>query len=498
VTLQVQFLGEPKLSFNAGGMSIDPKLGLARFGPYSRSGDGAQDISVGVIGPERETGELLKWIERCQHPIEGKPGKLHLDPHFPGLERAFGSRFSVSRNWELIFSRFELQTRLADSDPIRRFERTVNLYLERVSAAAESQPYPQVILLALSQELLDHCSAVHSRQPVIAGERSTTALPQTKVGQLAFSFVEEDLDAIEETAATKDVYRNFRRAIKVGVMQSGIPIQLATPRLWQDRADAQHPATKAWNFCTGMYFKAGGVPWMWAGMPADTCYVGVSFYRPETERGSVRTALAQVFTSRGEGMVIRGQRFELEEAYSAPHMPRNLAADLMQKAIGSYTTVNNGVPPRRLVVHKTSRYWSDELEGLQSAASSVPFQTYVTLDERDVHFVRYMKDYPPARGTLCTMEGVQESFLFTRGSITIRRTYPGPYVPKPLVIVEHVGDSPLEHIAHEIMGLSKLNWNAALLANFHPITLQFANRVGNILSAAGPNDPVASQFRFYM
>jgi hypothetical protein len=495
MTVRFQFLGEPKLLFGSSGMSIDPRLGLARFGPYSTSSDGVQDIPIGIIGPEQETGELQGWLERCQNPIAGKEGSLNLDPHFPGFERAFRSRFSVSHSWELIIPRSRLQESLADKDPVKRFERTVELYCKRVLAAAESQPYPQVILFALPQDLLDRCSSVRPRR---ASRRRKAQSAKADPRQLKFFFAEGDLDAIEEGAETRDVYRNFRRAVKVRIMRWGIPIQLATPRLWQHRADAQHPATKAWNFCTGVFFKAGGVPWMWADMPAGTCYVGIGFYRPANDRSSVRTSLAQVFTNRGEGLVIRGQKFEKEDQYSAPHMPPELATDLMQKAIESYTTANNGIPPAHLVVHKTSRYWPDELEGLRGAATDVPYQTYTTLDERDVRFVRYMKDYPPLRGTLCTIEGVEEAFLFTRGSVTVKQSYPGPYVPKPLVIVEHMGDSPLERIAKEILGLSKMNWNAALIANLYPITVQFAGRVGDILSAAGPSDPIASQFRFYM
>jgi hypothetical protein len=498
MTVHFRFLDEPKLLFGSREMSIDPKLGLSRFGPYRASGKRVQDILIGIIGPEREAGELREWLERCQNPIEGKEGNLNLDPHFPGLGPAFGSRFSVSRSWELLIPRLRLQTSLADSDPLKRFERTVELYCGRVAAAAESQPYPQVILFALPQELLDRCSTVRPGRPAQPRRRTGSTSSRAEPRQLKLFFTEEDLDAIEEGAETKDVYRNFRRAVKIRIMQWGIPIQLATPRLWQDRADAQHPATKAWNFCTGVFFKGGGVPWMWADMPAGTCYVGISFYRPVADRRSVRASLAQVFTDRGEGLVIRGQRFEKEDEYSAPHMPPDLAADLMQKAIESYTTANNGVPPGHLVVHKTSRYWPDELEALRGVASSVPYQTYAALDERDVRFVRYMKDYPPVRGTLCTIDGVEEAFLFTRGSVTIKQSYLGPYVPKPLVIVEHMGDSSLERVATEILGLSKMNWNAALIANFYPITLQFADRVGDILSAAGPDDPIASQFRFYM
>jgi hypothetical protein len=495
MTVRFQFLGEPKLLFGSGGMSIDPRLGLARFGPYSTSDTGVRDISIGIIGPERETGELQGWLEYCQNPIPGKEGSLNLDPHFPGFGQAFRSRFSVSHSWELIIPRSKLQASLADNDPVKRFERTVELYCERVVAAAESQPYPQVILFALPQDLLDRCSSVRpGRGPRRRKVRSAKIDPR----QLKFFFAEEDLDTIEESAETREVYRNFRRAVKVRIMRWGIPIQLATPKLWQHRADAQHPATKAWNFCTGMFFKAGDVPWMWADMPAGTCYVGIGFYRPANDRSSMRTSLAQVFTNRGDGLVIRGQKFEKEDQYSAPHMPPDLATDLMRRAIESYTTANNGIPPAHLVVHKTSRYWPDELEGLQSAATDVPYQTYTTLDERDIRFVRYMKDYPPLRGTLCTIEGAEEAFLFTRGSVTVKQSYPGPYVPKPLVIVEHIGDSPLERIAKEILGLSKMNWNSALIANLYPITVQFAGRVGDILSAAGPSDPIASQFRFYM
>lgn len=499
MSVEFSFLAEPKLLFGSGGMSVDPKMGLARFGPYSASENkSVQEIHIGIVGPKQETGQLREWIERCQSPIDGEKSNLRLTPHFPGFEQAFQSRFSLSRSWEMIIPHFDLQTSLAISNPEKRFRNTVDLYCKRVAAAGDLQPAPQVILFALPQNLLDRCRSVRPKLVAKKTEASEPTSSRNVPKQLTFLPSEKDLDAIEEGIETKRVYRNFRRAVKVRVMQWGIPIQLTTPRLWQDRPDAQHPASKAWNFCTGMFFKAGGVPWMWADMPPGTCYVGISFYRPAVDRSQVRTSLAQVFTSRGEGLVIRGDKFEQEDPYSAPHMPYGIAANLMRQAIEGYVTLNNGVPPAHIVVHKTSLFWPDELRGLRDEASEVPYQTYVALAERDIRFVRYKKKYPPLRGTLCTIDNASEAFLFTRGSVTIRQSYPGAYVPKPLAIAQHIGDSPLKRIAREILGLSKMNWNAALIANYYPITLQFASRVGEILSAAGPDDPIASQLRFYM
>jgi len=484
-----QFLGEPVLIFKDGQLSIDPKIGLSRFGPHCAITD---DLTLGIIGPEKESAQLIQWIEQCKSPILGKEGYLHLIPHFPGFQRAFGTRLEMVRSLEFVIPALDLSLSLADPDPTTRFEKVVDLYCSRVEAAADAHPAPKVILLALSQELLNQCGAVHLRralkkQPKAASKGS---------GQL--SFFDHEQEDIEEDLEIREVYRNFRRAIKVRVMNGRIPVQLTTPKLWLNRNDSEHPATKAWNFCTGIYFKSGGIPWQWRDIPDRTCYIGISFFRPSNNPEAIQTSLAQVFTSHGEGMVVRGQSFEQDNPHESPHMPPQLAIDLMRKALQSYSMNNNNTFPERIVVHKTSKFWPDELKGLRQAASSVPYQTYVALGEYDVRFLRFMKKYPMLRGTLCTMDDASEAFLFTRGTLAIRKSYPGPYVPKPLVIAECIGDSSIERIALEILGLSKLNWNAALMANFKPITLQFAQRVGDILSAVDDNYKIAPQFRFYM
>jgi len=71
------------------------------------------------------------------------------------------------------------------------------------------------------------------------------------------------------------------------------PIQLVLPMTYQENVrrkkrrkktetrKLQDPATRAWNFHTALYYKAGGAPWRLIRAEADLtcCFVGVSFYK---------------------------------------------------------------------------------------------------------------------------------------------------------------------------------------------------------------------------
>jgi len=79
-------------------------------------------------------------------------------------------------------------------------------------------------------------------------------------------------------------------------------------------------------------------------------------------------------------------------------------------------------------------------------------------------------------------------------------TYPGPYVPEPLEIVEHFGDSSIQKISREILALTKLNWNSATFSCGFPMTLFFAREVGKILSEIpdGQEHYIQPSYRYYI
>jgi len=90
-----------------------------------------------------------------------------------------------------------------------------------------------------------------------------------------------------------------------------------------------------------------------------------------------------------------------------------------------------------------------------------------------------------------------KSLLYTMGYIPRLRTYPGPRIPKPLSIT-HLGDSQVDEICKEIMGLTKLNWNTTAFATHLPITFEFSQKVARVLSELPEGRVLQNHYRFHI
>jgi hypothetical protein len=87
--------------------------------------------------------------------------------------------------------------------------------------------------------------------------------------------------------------------------------------------------------------------------------------------------------------------------------------------------------------------------------------------------------------------------LYTRGSIPFFRTYPGLYIPSP-ILLRSQGGIDMEKAAIEVLALSKMNWNNAQLDEREPLTVRTARRVGLILKHVGSDQPFATRYAYYM
>ena len=65
------------------------------------------------------------------------------------------------------------------------------------------------------------------------------------------------------------------------------------------------------------------------------------------------------------------------------------------------------------------------------------------------------------------------------------KTYPGREAPNPLRIDLLRGDALLKTVLEDVLNLTKLNFNACIYGDGLPVTLRFADAVGEILTA-GP------------
>src|SRR6185503_6348007 len=91
-------------------------------------------------------------------------------------------------------------------------------------------------------------------------------------------------------------------------------------------------------------------------------------------------------------------------------------------------------------------------------------------------------DNPVLRG-IAYINSDREGFLWTRGWTRRLRTYPGMDVPNPLTIEICQGEPDIEVVLKDILALTKRNSNTCRYGERKPITLKFADAVGEVLTA---------------
>jgi hypothetical protein len=206
-----------------------------------------------------------------------------------------------------------------------------------------------------------------------------------------------------------------------------------------------------------------------------------------------------MFLSSGDGVVFKGAVGPwYSETDSSFHLSKDKAAKLMDLVIGAYNEMH-AKPPSELFIHGQTRFDASEWAGF---ASTVPEGTRLVgiriRRQSEIKLFRYGKR-PVLRGTAAILSD-RLAYLWTTGYTPRLDTYPGREVPNPLTveIVRASGDVDIEQVLADLMGLTKLNFNSAGFADGLPVTLRFADLVGEILTA-GPTEGIAKlPFKFYI
>jgi hypothetical protein len=89
-------------------------------------------------------------------------------------------------------------------------------------------------------------------------------------------------------------------------------------------------------------------------------------------------------------------------------------------------------------------------------------------------------------------------YLWTNGFVPRLGTYMGWEVPRALSIEVCRGEAELTQVMADIMALTKVNFNSCIFADGSPVTLRFADAVGEILTAAPIPDLPPLPFRHYI
>jgi hypothetical protein len=482
--MHMEILEEPELEFGGAQRHIDPRFGIAAYGPADLGHDGAPTtIRLGLVGPRDQLDGIRRWIDRCRGPIDAKDDKYpHLFPGFPGCDSDTGLCTTLTiadRNSRELPSR-ELE-RASGLPGELAVQAMVQAYMDELEALAEGNR-ADVIIVARPDTLDD----VHLAAPATVS--ADTA--QTPAGH---------------TETNAPVVANFHDLLKARALRLGIPLQILRRSTWDESAppppkrSRQDEATRAWNLHVALYYKAGGVPWRLRRASTDlpTCYVGISFYRASVS-GTLDTAVAHIFNERGEGVIVRGGAAHVSSEDRQPHLLAADATSLLENALAVYKREHHTLPAR-VVIHKSSRFTAGENDGFTAAADNRDLHAldliWVTSSEDALVF--RPGNAPPLRGTFMTL-GPTEHLIYTKGSVDFYSTYPGMYVPRPLGLrPARLTISPRE-LGTEVLALSKMNWNQSRLDARLPITLKTADQVKRILRFCDPTQPIASRYAEYM
>lgn len=109
-------------------------------------------------------------------------------------------------------------------------------------------------------------------------------------------------------------------------------------------------------------------------------------------------------------------------------------------------------------------------------------------------------DYPVLRGTAMILDS-QNAYLWMTGYVPQLDTYIGPETPNPIFIsvLRSNRDMPqLADVLSDIMGLTKINYNACNFNDGLPVTVRFADKVGDVLSMGSAKGAEKQPFKYYV
>ena len=432
---------EPELAFHADrpeDKHVHPLKGLVEFGPYSRSliSNVLDPIRLAVIVPYGTRGVirgLLHELRTKQTPRERKNYLID----YVGFQRIYGVRII---------------------------------------------PGPRKTWLELPS-FLDKSLAEAGKPHLVLAEHITKAISSLSASRSSFDVLLIYLPKAWEDHFQGEPDENFdlHDLIKAASATLGIPTQI----ILQDSALAyQCRASVMWRLSIALYAKAGGVPWKVAGTSLDTTYIGLSYaMRPlETSRSQYVTCCSQVFDADGAGLEFL--TYDTSEVYierDNPFLSRKEMRKVMARSLALYQRRHGGRIPKRIVVHKSTEFKSEEVDGCFDAFQSAEEISLIHIQDnvswRGIKIEQPAGDkkkgtpgnYPCERGSYVSLGG-REVLLWSQGNAPVAANGKNFYkegkgIPSPLLLKRYGGHGGWEEGCREILGLTKMDWNNDSLYN---------------------------------
>lgn len=498
------FLSEPLLQFAHAQLEEHPKDGLFLYGPAER-GDHSETMNIGVIGPS----ELLSLLDDFGTLVTG-----HIPPYiegrahhaaFPGLEAAFGLRWPAAPSARIPVSSNLLSKAIRLHNRHEAIKKAVDIYADAIQSylRQDADVTPAFWFVVIPDEVFQWGRPT-MLPPVVERLAGQATLREKAAKALLKS---PSMFAEDNEEAELQLYDlNFHNQLKARLLDTA-PVQIIrertlrgalAPRDEQYRYKVQDPATIAWNLCTTSYYKSLGPPWRLRDIRPGVCYVGIVFKKDPSDPDKRNACCgAQLFLRSGEGLVFRGAVGEwYSDKLKQFHLSQEKAAELMRLVCYAYEE-KHGQPPDEIFIHGRARFSATEWQGFQDGCSGGTKVVGIRIRPTDDLKLFRQAKKPPIRGT-CLVMHQKLAYLWTKGYVPRFDTYPGFETPNPIAIHLDWGEAEIESVAADILALTKVNFNGCNFADGLPVTLKFADAIGEILTAAPNLRGAPLPFKYYI
>ena len=219
---------------------------------------------------------------------------------------------------------------------------------------------------------------------------------------------------------------------------------------------------------SGLLCEGLRTPWLLNDLERDTAYVGLGMsYDLNQEQGKkVVMGCSHIYSSQGEGLQYRFSQVENPVFYGKnPFLSRDDARRVGEQ-IRELFFESRSVLPRRVVIHKRTRFTKHEQLGLKEGLSGVSQidMLEITIDEA----LRYIAstvdnsgglhedNYPVSRGSVVRLDDFT-ALIWVHGVTfavnSSRRYYQGKRrIPAPLCIRRHSGQSDIRDLSRRDSG----------------------------------------------
>ncbi|PKN11179.1 MAG: hypothetical protein CVU43_20400 [Chloroflexi bacterium HGW-Chloroflexi-5] len=511
-TLETAYISEPTLSFGHGQVCDHPKDGLFLYGPHAGS-NRSKEISLGVIGTKSGLSFFRNWAIQAGGFISVPPpgrmdkaNRLHLS-NFPGFEEAFNIIISPGEFSELKIDLDELDVATKTLNQYEAVRKTVDLYVRQIEHFDKNEERKiDVWVLILPELIFQRCKPLSQRSglKLVEGEfvkkkKTRSDLPLLK-GVIDLS----DEDIFDDVP-------DFHRQVKARLLKLGHTSQLirettiAREKFLNSAGHLmrplQDPASVAWNIATGLYYKTQPEPpWKLANIRPGVCYIGLVFKIIPNHPQQHVCCAAQMFLNEGDALVFRGANGPYKTGENEYHLKAPEAKELISKVLNTFKD-KHGTLPKEFFIHGRTTFNDEEWDAFKGVVPNGTNMIGVRIKTTNGDTKLFRNgDYPVLRGTAVLLDE-RNAYLWTNGFIPRLDTYIGPETPNPLYIsvLRSSGDLPnIRTVLTDIMGLTKINYNACNYSDGLPVTVRFANKVGEVLTMGSAKDSEKQQLKFYV